>query len=267
MGQRNASRINIFLVATMLASGPIYAQSKGASAPAAAPAAATPKGSDQKVDISDLENKYWAPKDTDFSVVQNRTYTKEKRFFITPQWGRPVNDSWSSGNVFGVTANYFFSERMGLQAMYWKANLKDNDAISTLRGPTFGSGAAPDHGKINSYYGVGYNFVPFYAKMSVWGKKIIYFDMAFTPTIGYVNYDQQIQTGNRTKGALSYGFDVTQYFFFSNWVAIRADLKNTWHNEEIVKYKATSAGQAAGDKVKDQLIQDTMFMFGLSFFY
>ena len=33
-----------------------------------------------KVDISDLEQKYWAPKDTDFSVVQNRTYTKEKRF-------------------------------------------------------------------------------------------------------------------------------------------------------------------------------------------
>ncbi|MEO0335372.1 MAG: hypothetical protein AAF202_03205, partial [Pseudomonadota bacterium] len=41
------------------------------------------KTAGDRVDISDLENKYWAPKDTDFKVVQNRLYTKEKRFSLS----------------------------------------------------------------------------------------------------------------------------------------------------------------------------------------
>src|SRR4051794_14929352 len=74
------------------------------SAPAAAPATAPAKGGapaanadDKKVDISDLENKYWAPKDTDFSVVQNRTYSKDHKFIASLQYGIPINDSHSDG--------------------------------------------------------------------------------------------------------------------------------------------------------------------------
>ena len=39
---------------------------------------------EEKVDISDLEQKYWAPKDVEFNVVQNRLYSKAGRFGITP---------------------------------------------------------------------------------------------------------------------------------------------------------------------------------------
>src|SRR5687768_17351365 len=45
-----------------------------------ADAAGVKKPESEKLDIQGLEEKYWAPKDTDFSVVQNRTYTKAKRF-------------------------------------------------------------------------------------------------------------------------------------------------------------------------------------------
>lgn len=231
----------------------------------AAPAEAKPavvNGND-KVDISDLENKYWAPKDTDFTVVQNRTYSKTKKISLTPQWGRLINDPYSDGNLYGLTANYFWSERMGVQFNWYRANLHNNQNVADLATLASTTGAAPNHGKTSSYYGVGYTVVPFYAKMSFWTKKIIYFDMAFTPHIGLTEYEQQVESGNKSKSAFTYGIDITQYFFFSRWLAIRADLRNQWRSEEILKYR----GAGMGDKVKDKVQQDTMFFVGPMFYF
>jgi len=217
-----------------------------------------------KVDITDLENKYWAPKDTDFSVVQNRTFSKDHKWSVSPQWGRPINDSYSEGNLLGVSVNYFWSERMGVQLMYISGDMDNKQATDDLA--AYGSGVQPDHGKFGSYMGVGYNLVPFYAKMSFWGKKIIYFDMAFTPTLGMTEYEQQIEGGNKSKSALTYGLDISQFFFFSRWLAVRVDLKNQWHVEEIVKFRQ-SGGQAKGSKVTDKNIHETMFLIGAMFYF
>ncbi len=224
-----------------------------------------PVTGNDKVDITDLENKYWAPKDTDFSVVQNRTFSKDHKWSIAPSWGRPINDAHSEGNIYGVTANYFWSERMGAQFTYLKADLENNDATNDLA--VYGSGVQPDHGKFTSYIGIGYNIVPFYAKMSFWGKKIIYFDLAFTPTIGLTGYDQVMEGGNNGKSALTYGLDISQFYFFSRWLALRVDLKNQWHVEEIVKYRGTTAPNIKGAKVTDKNIHDTMFLVGAMFYF
>ena len=223
---------------------------------------------DHKVDISDLENKYWAPKDTDFSVVQNRAFTKEKRFFLTPQFGRPINDRWNEGNLYGLTGNYFWSERMGVQVSWLKGTLKDNEAVTALvEMAQNASGVTPNRGRFQSYYGIGLNVVPFYAKMSFWGKKILYFDMAITPHVGMTQYEQVLQdVGNRSKSAVTFGLDITQFFFFTNYFAIRADLKNHWRPEEIAAFRGAN-GAVTGQKVKDQTTQDTMFLLGLTFFY
>ncbi len=235
------------------------------TAPAAPPAPGAPAG-DDKVDISDLENKYWAPKDTDFSVVQNRTYSKDHRFLITPQFGGPINDPYSEGSYAGVTLNYFWSERMGVQATYLGADLKNNNATNDIGQLSATSGAAPDHGKNTAYYGVGFNIVPFYAKMSFWGTRIIYFDMAFTPTLGMTHYDQQMEGGNEGKSSLTYGLDVTQYFFFNKWFAVRVDLKNQFYQQEVVKFR-NSGGMLKGDKVTDKSIHDTMWLLGATFYF
>ncbi len=220
---------------------------------------------DGKVDISDLENKYWAPKDTDFSVVQNRTFSKDNKFLLAPFWGRVMNDPYSEGNITGLTANYFWSERMGVQVQYMKASLEDNNAtkdIGTLGGP----GAVPDHGKVTGYYGVGYTIVPFYAKMSFWGSRIIYFDMAFTPHLGMTTYDQQRESGDKSKSALTYGIDISQMFFINKWFAIRADLRNQWRKEEVVKFRTVGTA-LEGTKLREPTQHDTMFMIGATFYF
>ncbi len=223
-------------------------------------------GDDQKVDIRDLENKYWAPKDTDFSVVQNRTYSKDNAFLFVPQWGGAINDPYSEGTILGITGNYFWSERMGIQATYLSADLRNNSATNDIGALSDVSGAAPDHGKLTGYYGVGLNIVPFYAKMSFWGKRIIYFDMAFTPTLGMTTYDQMIEGGNKSKSALTYGLDVTQFFFFNKWFAVRVDLKNQFYSQEVVKFR-DSGGMLKGQKVTDKNIQDTIFLLGAAFYF
>lgn len=277
MGQQKTSSLYIVIATALTLSSTAYAQGKkGKAAPPppapapvvapAGPAPVAPVKGDDKVDISDLESKYWAPKDTDFSVVQNRTYSKEHRFMIAPQYGTVINDPYSEGNVFGGSLNYFWSERMGVQVTYLKGDLKNNDATNDIGRLSATAGATPDHGKFQEYVGVGYNLVPFYAKMSFWGKRIIYFDMAFTPTLGMTRYEQQIEGGNRKQDAWTYGLDVTQFFFFSRWFAIRADLKNNFYKQEVVKFRNT-APYVKGQKVTDKNIQDTQFLLGAEFYF
>ncbi len=85
MGQQKNASPFIIAIALIAMSSPAFAQGKKAkseAAPAPAPIETKAVKADDKVDISDLESKYWAPKDTDFSVVQNRTYSKDNRFMI-----------------------------------------------------------------------------------------------------------------------------------------------------------------------------------------
>jgi outer membrane beta-barrel protein len=235
-------------------------QTPNAPAPAAAPEA---EKSD-KVDISDIENKYWAPKDTDFSVVQNRTYTKEGKFGLALQGGLLVNDGYSDGTVYGGTVNYFFSERYGVEATYATADVHEND--STKRLIDYGGGIKPDYGRMQNYYGVAFNWIPFYAKMSVLGKKIIYFDMAFSPAIGMMNYEQVTEGGGLDKSAMAYGFDVTQYFFLSKNFSLRVDLRNRWFKEDVAKYY-TSDGISMGTTFRNKTTTNTQLLFGVNFFF
>lgn len=252
---------------------------KGKTAPAATPAAPTavtpptapvapaaPGANDKKLDISDLENKYWAPKDTDFSVVQNRTYPKEKKFFISPEYGVMVNDQYSDGSVFGLTGNYFFSERYGIQLQYLRANLHLNDAMKNL--VNLSSGVQPNHGQFTGLYSLGFNWVPFYAKMSVLGKRIIYFDMAVTPYVGMSTYDQVLETGNKGKTGTTLGVDVSQYFLFSKWIAIRTDVKYQIRQEDVAVYHGNGVSTVTGQKVgSTKWTKDTMFLIGAMFFW
>lgn len=266
MRSKNASTTRLMLGAllALVFSGNVFAADKKAATPAAKAApAATQK--DEKVDISDLENKYWAPKDTDFSVVQNRTYTKEKQFFVSFQYGIPTSEVFSTGSYYGLTGNYFFTERHGIELTYQKADLHNSDAVSGLQ--NFGTtGVFPDHGRDDYYVGAAYNFVPFYSKMSVMGKKIIYFDMAISPSLGLTRYDQMMKDGNSAQTAFTYGLDVTQFYFFSNHWAVRLDWKNQWYNQKVVKYENTG-GMLEGAPAGSKNVHDSTLMLGMTFFF
>jgi outer membrane beta-barrel protein len=232
----------------------------GPSAPAVTPA--MPPAKDEKVDISDIEQKYWAPKDTDFSVVQNRTYTKEKRLSVSLMYGPLMNDTYNEGNSKALSLNYFMSERMGMQLDYINSDYTDSDIVKDF--VAFGGRA--NYGRMTGYYGVGFNYVPFYAKMSFLGRRIMYFDMAFTPTLGIANYEALTIDGPKDKSSLAYGFDVSQFFFLSQWFAIRFDFRLRWFKEDVLQYQA-DPGIPTGTKVQDKNTDNTLILLGGTFFF
>jgi outer membrane beta-barrel protein len=214
-----------------------------------------------KVDVTDIEQKYWASKDTDFSVVQNRLFPKANRFAISATAGPIVADPNSAGLYYSLDATYYMSERNGVTLTYAIADLQDNDSVKAL---VASYGARPDHNKIREFYGVSYNWVPIYAKASVLNTKIVYFDFAISPGIGIQQYVQQQDTGNIKKTAPALTIDFTQQMFFSNHFAIRADYRHRFYQEEILRWRPLGG---ASRSLRKETAHDQILTFGATFYF
>jgi outer membrane beta-barrel protein len=253
--------LNITAAIALLASSNAFGQGSKKPAPSApAPSAAPAKG-DEKLDVTDLEKKYWAAKDTEFNVVQNRTYAKAGRFALTLHGGQYVNDPWSSGYTYGGGVDYYFSERYGVEMAYTATNSKDNDATSNLKSQ---QGGAPNHNKMKGFYGVAFNWVPFYAKMSFLNSNILYFDMAVSPGVGIVTYEQQLDNGVASKTAPALTLDLTQQFFVSKHLALRLDYKNRFYNEDVTEYHVPLSGTRT---TWTHFNYTSLLMFGTTFYF
>jgi outer membrane beta-barrel protein len=219
-----------------------------------------------KLDLKKLEDKYWAAKDADFSVVQNRTYTKAGRPFVTLSYGPMVNDEWSIGRMTSVSGGYYFNERWGFELAHEMGDLKENEGLVQIK--KF-NGLQPNYNKFVSYTSANLVWVPFYAKMSFLDRKIVYFDMQFALGVGSMAYESQLdpsEASHEKKTALGYNFDFTQQLFFSEHFAVRLDLKNKWSKQDLQRYRLQGSGAANRDLGSTNR-QDTSFLLGLTFFY
>ncbi len=219
----------------------------------------TPVRKNDKLDIQKLEQKYWAAKDDDFSVVQNRKYTKADRLFLSLTAGSPFNDPYSDGTYLGASVGYFFNERWGLELSYSKASFKDNDATEQFKTE---NGTSPDYNTIDSTYFLTGSFVPFYAKMSVMDKAIIYFDMGLNLGLGMNNYHIARDIGKEAKSSPALKLGIFQQIFFSEHFAIRADFNNVWS-----KQTKSPFSQASTRADRDEVINDSSIMIGLTYWH
>ena len=226
------------------------------------------RGSD-KLDIKKLEQKYWAAKDDDFNVVQNRRYVKAQRFYLTASGGIPFNDPYSTGTISGLSLGYFFNERWGVEGTYNQASMHDNDAVNQFVN-TYK--VMPDHDIYKSSEFISGIWVPFYAKMSVLDRWIIYFDMGLSVGVGNLNYSVAKVDGNDSKSSFAYKLGVFQQIFFSEHFALRADLINTWSNQDQVKYyvpgSSVNGTTVTGNRDQgSKLVNDTSLMFGITYWH
>lgn len=252
------------LTLMLLGSCLAYAQSTTPAATKSAPA--TSSGSD-KLDIRKLEQKYWSAKDDDFAVVQNRRYTKARRVFLSLNAGVPFNDAFSSGTVNGLNLGYFFNERWGLDLEYKTGSLSDNDATKLFFERY---GVYPDHNVFTSSQILSGTLVPFYAKMSFMDTSIIYFDMGFSVGAGMLNYKIKKNEGDEQKSTPVIKFGVFQQIFFSEHLALRAELGNTWSSQQRYKYYVTNPlnGSSTGERdLGKKMTNDTTMMFGLTYWF
>lgn len=217
---------------------------------------ATAQTSD-KVDIQNLEKKYWAAKDDDFSVVQNRTYSKAKRSFLNLSWGFPFNDPFSTGDILQLDAGYYFTEAYGISFSYTDGNYRNNDTVSEF---IRRHGIYPDNNKFRSSTMINGMYVPFYAKMSLLDKTIVYFDMGLSAGLGTTNYLIVRENGDQEQTATSYQLSVFQQIFFTEGWAVRFDITNRWTTEERKTYRLNSPS-----KLGDKTINDTSILFSITY--
>lgn len=218
--------------------------------------AQTKSNDSDRLDIKKLEDQYWAAKDDDYTVVQNRTYSKGKRIYLNLNYGTIINDPFSTGRTTGASLGYFFNERHGLEAEYLTASLKDNDTTSFFFNRF---GAVPDHNKFKNHYMINYSYMPFYAKMSFLEKKILYFDMGVSLGLGNMTYEQQGRLGTVNKSSFVYSAAVTQQLFLSKHFAVRLDFKNTYSKQNRVNWNN-------GEKINGKNNNDTFLTFGVTIF-
>ena len=114
--------------------------------------------------------------------------------------------------------------------------------------------------------------MPFYAKMSMMDKSIIYFDMGINLGLGNLNYDIAQLEGPIAKNTLALKFAVFQQIFFTENFALRAELANSWSNQERLKYYApgTTVGGSVVTGLRDlgnTIINDTSLLFGITYWF
>ncbi len=192
-----------------------------------------PEAKSDKVDIQEIENQYWQQKDQDFHVVQNRRYTKEKRYYLSPTAGILINDSFTKGQAFGLSGGYYLSEQNGFEVSYLHYNTDNSKTTDEI----FGLNGAPAYNKLNRQITATYNWMPIYGKVSIFDKSIIYFDMGINIGLGLTTYEKQLEAGNQEKSSVTLVADITQQFFIKDSLAIRFDIRNRFYKEEREKYR------------------------------
>lgn len=243
--------IKLTILTLILTATQAFAQ-QGTTAPSS--------GGNDKLDIKKLEQKYWAAKDDDFSVVQNRRYTKAERYYLALFGGIPINDPFGTGTITSAQFGYFFNERWGVDVNYTTADMKNNDNTKQFIDE---NGVAPNYNFFKASQMLSVTYVPLYAKMSFVDRAIIYFDMGVSLGVGTADYIIKKEEGDVGKSAMSYQIGVNQQIFFSEHFAVRLDFINKFTSEDRFKYSAIAPNRDLGPKS----VNDTQLLLGLTYWH
>ncbi|MFP5518835.1 MAG: outer membrane beta-barrel domain-containing protein [Bdellovibrionia bacterium] len=210
-----------------------------------------------KMDIQNLEKKYWAAKDDDFAVVQNRRFEKANRFFLNVSTGPLINDPFATGYITSFQGGYFLNERWGFDVALSTGDLKNNNTVDEFINQ---NGFAPKYAIFQSSTIASVNYVPLYAKMSFLDKSIIYFDMGVSAGLGTLDYEIQTAVKKEKKSTFVYSFGIHQQIFFTEKFAVKLEVLNKFSDQ---KQKKFSDGSDQGTKN----INDTTITLGLTYWH
>jgi outer membrane beta-barrel protein len=264
--------IKTTMIATLMMSATALAQtaqnpSNQPPVPSSSPVKNT--GSD-KVDLKKLEDKYWSAKDDEYGVIQNRTFAKSGKFYLSLVYGPLINDPYAKARATGGMLGYYLSEDFGIELDYLNYNSTKNQTVTDFQG--FSGGANPAFNLMKASKTLSVTYTPFYAKMAFMNKAIMYFDMGFTLGVGQTDYEiQKVDRSalnvpyeaNERKSAQHFEIGIMQQLFLSQYFAFRADIKNSFYTQKLQTYDVPY-GQTHTES--DKSVNDTTITFGLTLF-
>lgn len=174
-------------------------------------------------DVDNIKKKYWARGDeSQLGVVQNRLYKKANRWSLGFFVGAQFADPFLLVTPIGMTAGYHFSETFGLNLLFFRPIVSESSAFKRF--------VEEKDGLINTNeqifsLGVEGNWSLLYGKLSLVGRKIIYYDMHLSTGGGVV------ETESGRYAFLTGGLG--QRFFLNKNLSMRLDYRLQFYRERF----------------------------------
>jgi outer membrane beta-barrel protein len=208
----------------------------------------------EQVNVDSIKEKYWARgNETELGVVQNRTYSKAKRVEFGLLGGILFSDPFLSVQTAGASLGYHFNEYFGVQLLGLRHFASSSAALKTFEEA---QGATTNTNKPSGYYGLEAAGSVLYGKLSVLGKRIIYYDLHLLGSTGLT----VTETGKYFTPAVGIG----QRFYLTKLLSLRVDYRLQYYHETFYeKQIITKIGQPAGerDNVSHVITLGISFMF------
>lgn len=178
------------------------------------------------------------------TVLQNRYFLKQYRPEVGFSLGMIMDEAYLDTQTYGVRSGLFLSEWLGFEVQMLKTAVSDSDDRKALNGlkyrPIEGENDATAEGEevtvspdpeVNAIHGMtDFNAIaaPFYGKLNLMNKAIVYTDLYVTGGMSRVETDQ----GDKT--AMSIG--IGERFYIGKAWSVRIDFRDRIFTE-------TRAGQ------------------------
>ncbi len=192
----------------------------------------------EKINIKNIRNRYWARgKKNKIGVVQNRKFSKAHKYQIGIFGGLNSVDPFLSVQALGMSFGYHFNERYSLSLTGWYNFVGNSSAFKTFQNEK--------DGNINTnepagYIGLENTWSLLYGKLSLLGKKIIYFDLHMGFGLG--------ADFTETGAYLAPSFLIGQRFFLSQVTSFRLDYRVKYRRETFFEKTINSASVSIGSE-------------------
>lgn len=193
----------------------------------------------ETVDVEGIKEKYWARGDeSELGVVQNRLYTKERKFQLGAFGGILNSDPFLSVRSIGASFGFHFSEYLAVQLQGWKSFASPSSALKTFESTR---GATTNTNNPKGYFGAEGALSLVYGKLSLFGQRILYYDLHLLGGLGA----SVTETGTYLTPHLGLG----QQIYLSRSLALRLDYRLMAYGEDIKeKVIPTKIGQVVGHR-------------------
>lgn len=193
------------------------------------------------------------------SVLQNRFFLKHLRPELGLIGGSLLNEAYTDTKSFGVRLGLFFSEWMGAEVQYSRTSVADSADRRALNGMKFWKIPAandatagnevvtvdPEVNPVHQMIDASFIAAPFYGKLNLMNKLIVYSDLYLSAGISQVGTDQ----GDKT--AFSYGAG-QRFYLYDAW-SVRLDFRTRSYTE-----------QRSGQETRKNMVS---FDLGASYFF
>jgi outer membrane beta-barrel protein len=198
--------------------------------------APTEDASPDAAELEKIKQRYWAQgNEKEMGVVQNRLYTKEGRVEVTLLGGFVTSDPFLNVRTVGGSLGYHFDETFSLHAFSWKDFTSGSAALTTLQE----GGKKANTNRPFATAGMEARASLLYGKLSLVGRKILYYDMHAGAGVAVT----RTENGTYPGPVLSIG----QNIFLTNSLTFRVDYRLTAYREDIIEREITAKlGQNVG---------------------